>query len=179
MPRERQLTNRRENPRACRGAQALSHHTPDHDRGHKRPPVLVGDPVLRHNQTARRFGADHQFPEPGLLGQRRTPDDDLFHEPEAQPETVATGAPPKATVSDRHPSSGDTSSGIGRQRCSAGQGDPITFSMTWPSLMPCVASGIRRQRPLIKPDPVVTCRLSAVPIVERPAEHVTDDYRGF
>ena len=25
-------------------------------------PVLVGDPVLRHNRTARRFGADHQFP---------------------------------------------------------------------------------------------------------------------
>jgi len=43
-------------------ARAVSHHTPDHVHGHKRPPVLVGDPVLRHNQTARRFGADHQFP---------------------------------------------------------------------------------------------------------------------
>ena len=45
----------------------------------------------------------------GPAWERRTPTDDLFHEPEAQPETVATGAPRKATVSDRRPSPGDTS----------------------------------------------------------------------
>jgi len=51
-----------------RAGRAVSHHTPDHAHGHQRPPVLVSDPVLRHDRTARRFGAGHQFPEPGLLG---------------------------------------------------------------------------------------------------------------
>ena len=38
-----------------------------------------------------------------------------IHEPEAHAETAATEAPPKATVGDRHPSPGDTSSDISRQ----------------------------------------------------------------
>src|SRR5215207_2808076 len=34
----------------------------------------------------------HQFPQPGPL-ERRAPDDDLFHEPEAHPKTAATREP--------------------------------------------------------------------------------------
>jgi hypothetical protein len=71
-----------------RTGRAASHHTPDHPRGHKRPPVLVGDPVLLHYRTARRFRAEHQFPQPGLLGRDGPRPIVLFHEPKAHPDTA-------------------------------------------------------------------------------------------
>jgi hypothetical protein len=102
-----------------RTGRAASHHTPDHPRGHKRPPVLVGDPVLRHYRTARRFRAEHQFPQPGLLGRDGPRPMFSFTSPKLTLTPLATETSPKGTVSDRHPSPGDTSS------------DTRPFDSTW------------------------------------------------
>ena len=64
-----------------RAGRAVSHHTPDHAPKHERPPVVVGDPVLRHDRTARRFGADHNSLN-GPARERSAPANDLFHESE-------------------------------------------------------------------------------------------------
>ena len=79
--------------------------TPDTRGGnHLRRPRLVGDPVRTPTRPRSRGEAAsrHQFPQPGPLA-RRAPADDLFHGPEAHPDTAPAGTPPEITVGDHHP----------------------------------------------------------------------------
>src|SRR5665647_1260781 len=106
----------------CR-SDGLPPHSRPHGAGTNGRPCLW---VIRCYVMTGPLGAVRRRPPIPLIGpawERRTPADDLFHEPEAQPETVATGAPPKATVSDRHPSPLDTSSDTSRYRGHAGTAD--------------------------------------------------------
>jgi hypothetical protein len=90
----------------------LPTHSRAHDDGrHARPPMLVGDPVPTEgpppppSSNDATGTIDPPIPSTGPA-RRRTPDSDLFHEPEAHPKTAATGIPPSITVRGHRPAPG-------------------------------------------------------------------------
>jgi hypothetical protein len=100
----------RESPRArSHPRTTCSRATRPRSGDRRRPPVLVGHPVLATASPAGHDGALHQFPQPSPPGSgTRRPS--LFHEREAQPTCVTAGDPPEATPRSHHPPPGGCSS---------------------------------------------------------------------
>ena len=68
-----------------------------HRNGEPRwPPELVSHPMHGAQSGVPAGGMPHQFPRTGPA-RERTPSDDLFHEPEAQPKTVTARSLPRPT----------------------------------------------------------------------------------
>jgi len=75
--------------------------------------MLVGHPMHRTHETTPVDASAPSIPSTESA-QEQGPGDDLFHEPEAQPDFVTAGTPPEATLRGHHSVGAATSSDTSR-----------------------------------------------------------------